>query len=146
MINIPKISDNLEKIRDINEELYHKYNRHHVMTDKNVLFDPTIDIKTYFNRPEDISGNGGTEFKVRLAYDSYCVLSCLPIYEINQEYLDDQFKAWTKAMETSYEFEDLNLYPSLKQIQKQTSSNIIIFSSNVNMLLYGKNFTIEYGY
>jgi hypothetical protein len=109
MLETPKFNDSIEKITSINEKLYKKYNRHHVLTDTIFLFDPTIDPKSYFAHVEDINGNQGTTFKVLLGFDSY-VLEKMPqyFYENENEYMESQFEKWVNEMEVSYELEDSN--------------------------------------
>ncbi len=106
----PKTTDTLETITSINRQLYEKYNRHHVLTDQNFLFDPTIDPMSYFYNIKDINGNTGTTFKVSMGSNDY-VLEKLPqwAWESDEEYLTNQFDRWTNEMEVSYDLEDSNI-------------------------------------
>lgn len=106
----PKITDSLEKIAEINNDLYQKYNRHHVLNDKLFLLDPVIDPMSYFSNIRDIDGNLGTTFKVQLGFEKY-VLQKLPhyVWDSDEKYLEGQFNKMCKIVEVSYDFEDLKI-------------------------------------
>ena len=105
-INLPKVTDSLEQITKINQQLTDKYNRHPVITDMNFLIDPTIDPMSFFTKVVD-ENNNGLVFEVTHERTRY-VLQCKPKFhsETEQQYLEEQFKVRINEIDVSYELED----------------------------------------
>lgn len=105
----------VEGITRFNEHLYNKYNRHHRLTDKTFLFDPTIEPVTYFYVMEDISGNCKRKFRVSINGQNYFLKKELQAAWLSdEEYLKEQLDFWTKEMEISYMLEDAGIKNTAK--------------------------------
>ncbi|AYV77210.1 MAG: hypothetical protein Barrevirus19_5 [Barrevirus sp.] len=112
-INNPKVTDTIEQITKVNQQLVEKYKRHNVITDHNFLTDPTIDPMSFFRNVVDI--NSGLIFEVIHENKKY-ILQCRPKWhkDSDQDYLDEQFKVWCNALDVSYELEDLKFTNIIK--------------------------------